>query len=132
MTRAHKSYSEASRLPPAPAVGADVSEPCAGFFRHRLRSGSVIGGVRIWHGPPCDPDTGEKMDRGWRWQAVFDEEPVEFDAVWPACTGSPITEAEYRSLCARREWARKNAPQSAYANVGRKIDPLSIHEPLPF
>ena len=130
--RAHRNYSEASRLPSTPAVGADVSEPVAGFFRHRLRSGSVIGGVRIWHGPPLDPITGEEMDRGHRWQALFDDEPVEFDVVWPQCTGSPITEAEYRALVARREWARKNAPDSAYANVGRKIDPLSLAEPLPF
>ena len=130
--RARRSYSEASRLPSTPAVGADVSEPVAGYFRHRLRSGSVVGGVRIWHGPPLDPTTGEEMDRGWRWQALFDDEPVEFDQVWPGCTGSPITEAEYRSLCARREWARKNAPDSAYAKVGKRRDPLSSTELLPF
>lgn len=130
--RAHHNYSQGSRRPLAPATGADVSTPVAGFYRHRLRSGSVIGGVRIWYGPPHDPDTGEVMDRGYRWQAEFDGDPVDFDQVWPGCTGSPISEAEYRALVARREWARKNAPDSSYAKVGRKIDPLSLAEPLPF
>ena len=118
--------------PVAGAAGVPAWPPVAGFYRYRLRSGSVIGGVRIWYGPPLDPETGEELDRGWRWQAQFDGEPVDLDRVWPTGAGNPITEAEYRALVARRAWARKNAPQSAYANVGRKIDPLSIHEPLPF
>jgi hypothetical protein len=104
----------------------------AGFFRFRLRAGSVIGGVKIWHGPPLDPITGEELDRSHRWQALFDDEPVDFDRVWPACTGSPITEAEYRALVARREWARQHAPDSAYAKPGKRIDPLSRATPLQF
>lgn len=112
--------------------GQDVSTPAAGFFRGRLRSGAVTGGIRIWHGPPHDPVTGEEMDRSWRWQAEFDGDPVEFDDVWPACSGSPISERDYRELCARRRWARENAQNSAFANPKRRYDPLSNHEPLPF
>ena len=103
-----------------------------GFFRHRLVSGGVIGGVRIWYGPPHDPVTGEVMDRSWRWQAEFDGEPVDLDRVWPECVGRPITEAEYQALVARREWAKQHAPRSAYAERTRRHDPLSSETPMPF
>jgi len=131
VSRAHISYADAR---PAPHVfeGASVSEPEAGFFRYRLVSGGVIGGVRIWYGPPLDPVTGEEMDRSWRWQAEFDGEPVDLDRVWPDCVGRPISEDEYRALVARREWAREHAPHSAYAERTRRHDPLSSETPMPF
>lgn len=118
----------------AVAGAQDVSEPKAGFFRHKLRSGGVVGAVRIWHGPPHDPVTGEEMDRSHRWQAEFLGEYAEFLDVWPACAGdaNEITEAEYRALIARKEWAKTNAPASAYANPKRRYDPLSTSELLPF
>lgn len=112
--------------------GIDISQPKAGFFRHRLRGGSIAGAVRIWHGPPHDPVTGEVLDRSWRWQAEFNGEYVEFDRVWPECAGSPITEADYRVMLRRAEWARQHAPNSAYAKPGKRWDPLSSSEPLPF
>ena len=114
------------------SAGADVSQPEAGYFRYRLRGGAVRGGVRIWFGPPSDPVTGEVMDRSWRWCAEFDGEPVEFDSVWPDCTGEPITERDYREFVGRREWAKHNAPNSAFANSKRRYDPLSTSEALPF
>lgn len=132
MTRAALDYT-ARREPVRAAAGAqDVSTPVAGFYRFRLSAGSVIGGVELFYGPPNDPVTGEVLDRSWRWQALFDDQPVDFDRVWPGCTGSPVTEAEYRALVARREWARTNAPNSAYARIGRKIDLLSAATPMPF
>lgn len=111
---------------------ADVSQPVAGYFRMRLVSGGVLVGIRIWHGPPFDPDTGEEMDRSWRWQAMANGEPISFDRVWPACTGEPITYAEYDRLCARCHWAKQHAPDSAYADPTRRSDPLSTSHPLPF
>jgi hypothetical protein len=112
--------------------GASVGSPVAGFYRTRLRGGGVIGGVRLWHGPPLDPVTGEELDRSHRWQAEFDGDPVDFDEVWPKCAGSPITEAEYRALVARREWSRKFAPGSAHADPRKRLDPLDPNSPLPF
>lgn len=132
MTRAQIDYTQATVQPPAVAGAVDVSKPAPGFFRHRPRGGSVIGGVKIFYGPPTDPVTGEEMDRSWRWQALFDGEPFDFDDVWPGCAGDPITEMQYRALCARREWARQNAPGSAYAQPGKRYDPLNSAEPLPF
>lgn len=125
----------AARRPASAHIGMaaqDVSKPVAGFYRYRLRGGSVAGGVRIYFGPPLDPVTGEELDRSWRWMAEFNGEPVEFDRVWPACTGEPITEQDYRRRVARRLWAAQHAPESAYAEQGRRLDPLSSHTPLPF
>lgn len=130
MSRACIDYGEHRAF--APRSGIDVSAPVAGFYRFRLASGTITGGVRIYYGPPLDPVTGEELDRSWRWQADFNGEPIDFDRVWPACTGEPITEIDYRRFCARQEWARRHAPDSAYAERGRRHDPLSAQAPLPF
>lgn len=122
----------ASMTKAANAVGQDVSTPAAGYFRFKLRSKAIVGGVRIWFGPPLDPETGEEMDRSWRWQAQFDGELIEFEDVWPACTGEPISEADYHNYCLRRRWAQRQAPKSALAQPTRRYDPLSTSNPLPF
>lgn len=111
----------------------DVSTPRAGYFRHRLSSGSVAVGVRIYFDQPIDPVTGERLDRSWRWQADVNGEPfADFDRIWPGCTGEPISEAEYRTYCQRQAWAREHVPDSAYAMPGKRHDPLSTKEPLQF
>lgn len=122
------------RSPGKAASGSvGVEMPVAGHFRGRLSGGSVRVGIRIWHGPPCDPVTGEELDRSWRWQAEVNGELFDdFDRVWPGCTGDPITEADYLTFCARAQWARQHAPESSYAITGRRRDPLSVSEPLPF
>ena len=120
-----------ARTSAAPSA-TNVSAPVAGYFRYRLRSGAVKVGIRIWFGPPLDPVTGEEMDRSLRWQAQANGELIDFDRVWPACTGETISEQEYRRLCARQEWAKMHAPDSSYADPARRSDPLSIKHPLPF
>ncbi|MDE2436460.1 MAG: hypothetical protein KGM49_09385 [Sphingomonadales bacterium] len=111
----------------------DVSRPQEGFYRHRLSGRSVVVGVRIHYGPPLDPVTGEELDRSWRWQSEVNGDPyADFDRIWPGCTGDPITEAEYRNYCNRQRWAREHAPESSYAEPGRRHDPLSSATPLPF
>lgn len=133
MTRRDTSpYGEREVKAIAVAGAVDVTTPVAGFYRQRLGRDTVIGGVRLWFGPPHDPVTGEEMDRSWRWQAEFNGEPIEFDRVWPVCAGDPIIEDDYRRYCARVAWARQHAPDSAYAETGRRIDPLSTSTPLPF
>lgn len=117
----------------APAgYGLDVTKPVEGYYRMRLRSGAVKSGIRVWYGPPHDPVTGEELDRSWRWQAMADGEAVDLDRIWPACAADPITEADYLYLLRRREWAQEHAPDSAYAVVGKKYDPLDPKNPLPF
>lgn len=122
-----------SSVPGAVAGAVDVSTPTAGFFKLKLSKDTVLRAVEVFYGAPIDPVTGEEMDRSWRWQARLDDGAlVDFDRVWPACARDPITEAEFRRCCARVEWARQHAPQSAYAERGVKIDPLSTQSPLPF
>lgn len=113
--------------------GLDVETPVAGFYRVRMGAGTVAIGVRLWFGAPLDPVTGEELDRGHRWQAQADDGSfLDFERVWPACARDPITEADFDARRARRAWARENAPDSAYAELGRKVDRLSRSEPLPF
>lgn len=131
MSRKNVNYTAVDAARPA-REGVDVTTPVAGFYRMRLRSGGVRGGVRLYYGPPLDPVTGEELDRGWRWQAEFDGYEIEFERVWPQCTGDPITEQEYGGYCRRRRWAEQNAPDSAYADPMRKLDLLSSDEALPF
>lgn len=112
--------------------GIDVTTPVAGYYRCRLVSGGVKGGVRLWHGPPHDPVTGEELDRSWRWQAEFDGEYIDLDRVWPGCAGDPITETEYRRYVSRRRWAESHAPETPYAQRNKRIDLLDPTTPLDF
>lgn len=113
--------------------GIDVTEPVAGFYRTRLAGRSIAVGVRLFFGPPYDPITGEVLDRSWRWLCDVNGEPFGyFERVWPVCAGDQITEAEYENYCARQRWARTQAPDSAYAEPGRRYDPLSAKEAMPF
>lgn len=132
-------YADLSRSRDAKTyTGHAIDKPEAGFFRYKLRSGSVAGGVKIWFGPPHDPVTGEVLDRSHRWQMRLDDGATYcwdddfWNRVWPACVGDPISEVEYNQLCARRQWAKENAPDSAYAKPGAKRDVLSMNEVLPF
>ena len=112
-------------------AGQDVSKPEAGFFRFRLSGKSVAVGVEIRFGPPLDPITGEELDRSWRWLAFVNGEAFgDFDRIWPACVSEPITEAEYRTYCARQDWARTHAPESSYAEPGRRHERL-LFKPSP-
>lgn len=113
--------------------GAVSDTPEAGFYLMRFGMGQIATALRIWHGPPHDPWTGEEMDRGWRWQAqAADGEMLEIDHVWPRCAKRPITEAEFDARKKRHAWAKQAAPESSYADRRRKYDPLSKHTPLPF
>lgn len=130
MTRSTIPYAERARRPVIVEGAIDVERPVAGFYRMKLRSGGVLAGIRIWYGPPHDPETGEVMDRSWRWQAEANGEPIDFDDAWPKCGGAPITEQEYRQYCGKQVWARDHAPKSAFADPKRRYDPLTA--PLPF
>jgi hypothetical protein len=105
--------------------GTYPDQPVAGFYRFRFRSGAHPVGVRIWHGPPLDPMTGEEMDRSWRWQATANRRPVDLDRVWPRCAKEPIDEREHDYLAGVQDWAERHAPDSAQADPRRKINLLT-------
>lgn len=121
MTRSSRPYADGAEVART-FQGFSVEEPIAGHYRMRLKSGGVLVGIRVWHGAPLDPDTGEEMDRGHRFQAHANGAYIDLDRVWPYCADDPITEAEYRYLTQRQEWARENAPSDPHATPHRRID----------
>lgn len=86
-----------------------------------VRGGPLVG-VRLWFGPPLEPWTREEMDRDHRWNAEANGEHVELDRVWPQCVGDPITEDEYRFLCERTTWAKRNDGFDPMASPRRKTN----------
>lgn len=129
MIRAHRTYSDRGEQTRS-FEGLDVEKPVAGYYRMKLRSGGVFGVVRISYGPPADPITGEELDRSWRWMAHFNGELIEFERAWPACARMPATEQDYTLAIKRQDWARQNAPESAYADPRTPLNPLDA--PLTF
>jgi hypothetical protein len=129
MSRAHLVYGTHA----GGAIGAAGDDtPVAGYYRARLGGGRIPGAVRIWHGPPHDPDTGEEMDRSWRWQAEFNGTYIDIDRVWPICGRNPITRQQHDTILAQRAWAQQHVPDSAYANPRKRFDPLSATNPSLF
>lgn len=124
MSRSARPYGERI-APTARSTGFDADTPVAGFYRMRLRSGGVFAAIRIWYGPPCDPVTGDELDRGWRWQATANGEPIDIQRVWPVAARSPMGAQEYALILSKADWAREHAPDSAMADPTRRADPLS-------
>jgi hypothetical protein len=108
-----------------PALQADT--PVTGYYRFRWRRGAPACGVRIWYGPPRDPDTGEEMDRSWRWQAQVNGRYVDLRRVWPVCGAEPISPDEHDYLAYRAQVATAADPYSAPA---KRVDMLTAA--LPF
>jgi hypothetical protein len=133
VSRAQRTYTDRREWVAPAGYGIDAGEPVAGFYKIKLGADTVACGVQLEFGPPRDPETGETMDRSWRWMATLDDGTLcEIDRVWPKCAADPISQVEFSNLCARREWARQHAPDSAYAKPGRKLDRLSPQTPMQF
>jgi hypothetical protein len=113
--------------------GADA--PREGFYEVDRR-GKVGLPVRIWFGPPVDPDDGAYLlDRGPRWQMmvgdrIVDPDDPEWEAVWPQCAKSPLPEREYRFRMKRITYAKDHGARSdPWARRSGKIDLLTA--PIP-
>jgi hypothetical protein len=98
--------------------------------------------LRVWFGAPCDPETGEELDRPWRWQILvafnlLGDEPLRVGAlrideltdIWPMCQRWPIDEVEYRYRLERASWAADYDPDDAHAVIGGRIDPMTCTLP---
>lgn len=119
-----------ARQHPKAHLAPVTDEPIAGFYRAKLVRGGPWVAVRIWHGPPLDPDTGEELDRSWRWQAERNGEPCEVWRVWPYCAGEPIDKAEHDYLLQVRDWAVQHAPETPEA---APTTPIAFNRlPIPF
>lgn len=130
MARAAIDYAT-RRAAPAIAAGRgfDPDAPISGFYRHRLRSGGVAVAIRIWFGPPCEPWTGEEMDRAPRWNASVNGAWIDVEEVWPACADAPIDEQEADYLTRLQSWGAEHG-HVAIADPRRRLNPLQT--PLPF
>lgn len=54
--------------------------------------------IKIWYGPPHDPDTGEEMDRSWRWQCLLDGKEADWYDIWPPTAA--VSETKYEMMLA--------------------------------
>ena len=122
-------------------IGADAL--VEGYYLlARHRAGRVDIPVRVWFGAPLDPETGEPLERSWRWQVqvgfnVLDEEPVRIGGItisslsdiWPHCARWPVDETEWRYRIARAEWADEHDPNDAFAEIGGRVDPMKVTLP---
>ena len=125
MSRTATPYADGGKWTAPEGYGIATYQHIAGYYTMRLRSNAVNVGVRIWHGPPCDPETGDEMDRHHRWQAEVNGRYVDIERVWPFCASEPVAQAEYEYLTAASLWARQNAPTSPQANPHKPVDFLT-------
>ena len=108
----------------------DANKPIAGFYRMKLVRGGPWLAVKLWHGPPNDPETGEELDRSHRWQALLDGAEVEVWRVWPSCAVEPISESDYGFMLANSAWVKQHSPEEPAANPSQPID--LMRAPSPF
>lgn len=92
-----------------PALDPDV--PVPGCFRIKLRRDAPWSAIRIWLGPPRDPETGEEMsERGYRWQAELNGAPVDLYDHWPGCAREPISREEHDRIVGRNRTMDEDSP----------------------
>ena len=125
--RKHLDYSVRTSVQ---ASGFNPDEPVEGWYRLKLVSGAVFVAVHIRFGAPLDPIDGSELDRAPCWQATANGEQISLGRVWPKCASEPIDKAEADYLIAAADWAKKNAPDSAFANPRRRINPLTAATPF--
>ena len=106
------------------ADGINPDVPIEGYYRHRIRTGGVAVGVRIWWGPPIEPWTGEEMDRAPRWNATVNGKWIDVERVWPACSHTPIDQAAHDYLISLQAWGAEHGHE-ALADPRKKLDALS-------
>ncbi len=99
-----------------------IDVPEAGYYRTKLVRGGPWCAIRIWHGPPADPETGELLDRSPRWQATLNEQECDIDAVWPFVIDRQISKPEYDYLIALSRHAKTWAPEMPEATPTKPID----------
>lgn len=112
----------------------------ARFYRIRLVKGAAWSAIKVWFGPPLDPDTGDILwERPCLWRCLINGQDDAIEAVMieldgttglPVIKGDEISETDYLYHLKTYIWARDHAPDSPEAKPKQKIDPLTA--PLPF
>ncbi len=99
-----------------------VDKPIAGLYWTRLVRGGPKVPVKIWHGQPPDPVTGELLDRSLRWQALRNGVEVNVEFVWPYCADHPIDQREYDYLLSLNRHCVEHEPEAPEAAPGSPVD----------
>jgi hypothetical protein len=130
--------------------GADALEQ--GFYLVKMRrSGRIDVPLRIWFGPPEDPETrhlpmAERavLDRSWRWQleingVLFGDEDnpphiagrpiLTLEGIWPEAKAEPIDQADYEYRVARADYAESWDENDPYGGTGARVDPMTATLP---
>lgn len=106
---------------------AITTEPQCGFYRRRLVKGGPWVPARVWIDQKLDGDGELTADERMRcWVDNAERNPVD---EWLYICDQPITEPEFRFMCATATWAEENAPNEPAANPTKKVDWLTV--PLP-
>ena len=100
-----------------------ADKPESGHYRVRLCKGGPWCALKLFHGPPADPETGEPLDRSPRWQALLDGAEADPWRFWPYCASDRITEAEYNHMLLDLAWVQTHHPDSTEANRSRVVTP---------
>lgn len=103
--------------------------------------GAVRIGLCLEWSSGRDPDTGELLDRSWRWRAWLNGESLPLEDIHavimiagqdePYVKGERIDELEYERLVQDRKWARDHAPNDPAANPRKAVD-LAKMAPIKF
>lgn len=108
-----------------------IGRPVEGLYKIRLVRDGPWTAVRLWNGPPPDPDQpGQFLDRHWRWQATINGESVEVDRVWPFCFKNRVDQAEYDFLVRKVRHGQLWQPDLPEASPENKIDKLKAPPPF--
>jgi hypothetical protein len=108
-----------------------VDVPEEGYYLTRLVRGGPKVPVRIWHGPPPDPDNpGQVLDRSWRWQCLVDNKEADPFEIWPYVAGRRIDRYEYEARLAGKAWDRLYDPGSPFLDPDRPINKLKARIPF--
>jgi hypothetical protein len=112
-----------------------------GDYLHNRR-GHVAMPVRVWWGPPLDPENGGVMDRSPRWNVTIagdslieDERQPDFvpiarlDDVWPRCRGGATDRGETAYRQARVEYARAADDLDPFGHPQGRLDLLTATIP---
>jgi hypothetical protein len=78
----------------------NVDSPESGFYE--MKDGDRWAAVAIWFGPPNDPETGEELDRSYRWQARRNGQEADPWELWPYVCARPISQEQYLELLKER------------------------------
>ena len=103
----------------------------AGFYRLRLVKDGPWCPVRLWYGPPSDPeDKTHLLDRSHRWQCEIDGQEADPWEIWPSVAGRAISENEFRYLQAVSRHAKVHDPRYPEARPDKPIDLLTVKTPF--